>query len=116
MFGFGKKKMFEQHQRQLYQCIHFGEFALEVAKEIADADQIEFWTSKIGRLRRLTSSSLRSDGVLDNNDATFLVEFLEKCEEVYYQSEISRDSTFEEAFVPDAGWEAYLAEVKERVN
>ena len=71
MFGFGKKKLFEQHQRQLYQCLQFGEFALEVAKENADSDQIEFWTSKIGRLRRLTSSSLRNEGILDKNDATF---------------------------------------------
>ena len=116
MFGFGKKKLFEQHQKQLYQCLQFGEFALEVAKENADGDQIEFWTSKIGRLRRLTSSSLRNEGILDKNDATFALAFLEKCEEVFYQSEVSKDISFDETFTPEVGWEVFLAEIKERAS
>ena len=117
MFGFGKKKLFEQHQRQLYQCLQFGEIALEAAKTNADADQIEYWDQKIARLRKLTGSSLRSEGILDKNDATFVEAFLDKCEANFYQSEVSKgEKSFDETFTPDEGWEAFFEEIKGRVN
>ena len=116
MFGFGKKKMFEQHQKHIYQCMHFGEFALDFAKQNADGDQVEFWTSKNGKLRRLKGASLRTGGILDKNDATFIIAFLEKCEEVFYESDVSRDMTFEESFTPDDGWEVFYTELKERIG
>ena len=47
MFGFGKKKLFEQHQRNLLTCLLFGEFALNSAEESANSDQIEFWETEI---------------------------------------------------------------------
>mgnify|MGYP001269918089 CR=1 FL=1 len=83
MFGFGKKKLFEQHQRNLLTCLLFGEFALNSAEESANSDQIEFWETKIGKLRRLQGASLRTGGILDKNDATFVDTFLEKCEATF---------------------------------
>ena len=104
MFGFGKKKLFEQHQRNLLTCLLFGEFALNSAEESANSDQIEFWETKIGKLRRLQGASLRTGGILDKNDATF------------YESGGGGEKSFEETFAPEVGWEAYLADLKERVS
>ena len=94
MFGFGKKKLFEQHQRNLLTCLLFGEFALNSAEESANSDQIEFWETKIGKLRRLQGASLRTGGILDKNDATFVVTFLEKCEATFYESGGGRRKEF----------------------
>ena len=116
MFGFGKKKMFEQHQRHLLTCLLFGEFALNSAEESANSDQIEFWETKIGKLRRLQGSSLRTGGILDKNDATFVVTFLEKCETTFYESGGGGEKSFEETFTPEVGWEAFLADLRERIG
>ena len=116
MFGFGKKKMFEQHQRHLLTCLLFGEFALNSAEESANSDQIEFWETKIGKLRRLQGSSLRTGGILDKNDATFVVTFLEKCEATFYESGGGGEKSFEETFTPEVGWEAFLADLRERLG
>ena len=98
MFGFGKKKLFEQHQRNLLTCLLFGEFALNSAEESANSDQIEFWETKIGKLRRLQGASLRTGGILDKNDATFVDTFLEKCEATFYESGGGGEKSFEETF------------------
>ena len=67
MFGFGKAKLFQTHQTLLYQCMHFGEFALGLAQENADEDQIEFWETKLARIIKLRDASLRKNGILDKH-------------------------------------------------
>ena len=116
MFGLGKKKKFEQHQKLLYQCQHFGEFALDLAEENSDADQIEFWQAKLGRITKVRDGSLRKDGLIDKNDEFFLDALREKCEEVYYKTEISKQQSFDESFIPDEGWEDFLEDVKDKVG
>ena len=42
--------------------------------------------------------------------------FLEKCEATFYESGGGGEKSFEETFAPEVGWEAYLADLKERVS
>ena len=71
MFGFGKAKLFQTHQTLLYQCMHFGEFALGLAQENADEDQIEFWETKLARITKLRDASLRKNGILERKTVIF---------------------------------------------
>ena len=71
MFGLGKKKKFEHHQKLLFQCQRFAEFVMAVAQENADADQIEFWETKLGRIAKVRDASLRKQGIIDKNDEFF---------------------------------------------
>ena len=71
MFGFGKAKLFQTHQTLLYQCMHFGEFALGLAQESADEDQIEFLETNLARITKLRDVSLRKNGLLDKEDGYF---------------------------------------------
>ena len=59
---------------------------------------------------------MRTGGILDKNDATFVDTFLEKCEATFYESGGGGEKSFEETFAPEVGWEAYLADLKERVS
>ena len=99
-------------------CIRdsFGEFALNLAEENADADQIEFWQTKLGRITKVRDGSLRKDGLIDKNDEFFLDALRDKCEEVYYKTEISKQQSFDDSFVPEEGWEEYLEDVKDKVG
>ena len=53
---------------------------------------------------------------MDKNDATFVVTFLEKCEATFYESGGGGEKSFEETFTPEVGWEAFLADLRERVG
>ena len=90
MFGLDKKKKFEQHQKLLYQCQHFGEFALDLAEENANADQTESWQAKLSRITKVRDGSLCKDCLIDKNDEFFFDALRDKCEEVYYKTEISK--------------------------
>ena len=112
MFGFGKSKLFQTHQTLLYQCMHFGEFALGLAQENADEDQIEFWETKLARITKLRDASLRKNGILDKEDGYFLEALREKCEEVFYKTELSKQQSFDDTFIPDGGWEDHFEDIR----
>ena len=112
MFGFGKTKLFQTHQTLLYQCMHFGEFALVLAQESADEDQIEFWGTKLSRITKLRDTSLRKNGILDKKDSYFLEALREKCEEVFYKTELSKQQSFDDTFMPDGGWEDHFEVIR----
>ena len=112
MFGFGKAKLFQTHQTLLYQCMHFGEFALGLAQENADEDQIEFWEAKLARMTKLRDASLRKNGILDKEDGYFLEALREKCEEVFYKTELSKQQSFDDTFIPDGGWEDHFEDIR----
>ena len=116
MFGMGKKKKFEHHQRLLYQCQSFSEFALAFAQENADADQIEFWEIKLGKIIKVRDGSLRKEGIIDKNDELFLEALREKCEEAFYKTDLAKQQSFDESFQPDEGWEDYLESVRDAMD
>ena len=64
----------------------------------------------------MRDGSLRKDGLIDKNDEFFLDALRDKCEEVYYKTEISKQQSFDDSFVPEEGWEEYLEDVKEKVG
>ncbi len=101
MFGFGIAKLFQTHQTLLYQCLHFGEFTLGLAQESADEDQIEFLETNLARITKLRDVSLRKNGLLDKEDGYFLEALREKCEEVFYKTELSKQQSFDDTFIPD---------------
>ena len=116
MFGMGKKKKFEHHQRLLYQCHSFSEFALAFAQENADADQIEFWEIKLGKIIKVRDGSLRKEGIIDKNDELFLEALREKCEEAFYKTDLAKQQSFDESFQPDEGWEDYLESLRDAMD
>ena len=101
MFGFGIEKLFQTHQTLLYQCLHFGEFTLGLAQESADEDQIEFLETNLARITKLRDASLRKNGLLDKEDGYFLEALREKCKEVFYKTELSKQQSFDDTFIPD---------------
>ena len=94
MFGFGIAKLFQTHQTLLYQCMHFGEFALGLAQESADEDQIEFWETNLARITKLRDASLRKNGLLDKEDGYFLEALREKCEGSFLQNRAVKTAIF----------------------
>ncbi len=64
----------------------------------------------------MRDGSLRKDGLIDKNDEFFLDALRDKCEEVYYKTEISKQQSFDDSFVPEEGWEEYLEDVKDKVG
>ena len=101
MFGFGIAKLFQTHQTLLYQCLHFGEFTLDLAQESADKNQIEFLETNLARITKLRDASLRKNGLLDKEDGHFLEALRETCEEVFYKTELSKQQSFDDTFIPD---------------
>ena len=115
MFGMGKKKKFEHHQRLLFQCQSFSEFVMAIAQENADVDQIEFWEAKLGRIVKVRDGSLRKDGIIDKNDEFFLEALRDKCEEAFYKTDLAKQQSFDDSFLPDDGWEDYLEAVRDKM-
>ena len=101
MFGFGKAKLFQTHQTLLYQWLHFVEFTLGLAQESADEDQIEFLETNLARITKLRDVSLRKNGLLDKEDGYFLEALSENCKEVIYKTELSKQQSFDDTFIPD---------------
>ena len=116
MFGLGKKKKFEHHQKLLFQCQRFAEFVMAIAQENADADQIEFWDTKLGRITKVRDASLRKQGIIDKNDEFFLEALKEKSEEAFYKTDLSKQQSFDDSFQPDDGWENYLQSVRDEMD
>ena len=116
MFGMGKKKKFEHHQKLLFQCHSFSEFVLAIAQENADADQIEFWETKLSKIIKLRDSSLRKEGIIDKNEEFFLEALREKCEEAFYKTDLAKQQSFDECFQPDESWENYLESIRDKMN
>ena len=112
MFGVGKATLFHTHQPLLYHCMHCGAFAVGLAQENADEDQIEFWEAKLARMTKLRDASLRKNGILDKEDGYFLEALREKCEEVFYKTELSKQQSFDDTFIPDGGWEDHFEDIK----
>jgi len=49
-----------------------------------------FWETKLARITKLRDASLRKKGILDKEDGYFLEALHEKCEEVFYKTELSK--------------------------
>ena len=81
--------------------MHFGEFTLGLAQESADEDQIEFLETNLERITKLRDVSLRKNGLLDKEDGYFLEALREKCKEVFYKTELSKQQPFDDTFIPD---------------
>ena len=116
MFGMGKKKKFEHHQKLLFQCHSFAEFVLAIAQENADADQIEFWDTKLIKIVKVRDISMRKEGIIEKNDEVFLETLREKSEEAFYKTDLAKQQSFDDSFQPDEGWEDYLETIRNKMH
>ena len=71
-----------------------------------------FGEAKLARMTKLRDASLRKNGILDKEDGYFLEALREKCEEVFYKTELSKQQSFDDTFIPDGGWEDHFEDIK----